>query len=242
METHHSRMLDNNSVLQPLLNIIEGIYGREGPFVSGPDDNNGYGRDMMTNVVIFGKNARHVDLVGTYLGGHEPGNFGMFHMARERGLSNYLNPRDVPVYGWKLDGSAALTPLDQFPRAKIRTLYLQKAGEAKYHMVDEPYDYTGTTAVSTPKPTSPDVFSISQNFPNPFNPSTSIQYYIPRSGNVRLEVFDVRGQVVDLLVDGFVPAGDHLAVWRSERCASGTYFYRMLYNGAGQTKSMVLLR
>jgi uncharacterized protein (DUF362 family) len=242
METHTSRCLDNNSVLQPLINIIEGVYGREGPFVSGPDDNNGYGRDIMTNVVIFGKNARHVDNIGVYLAGHEPGNFGLFHIAIERGLSKYLNPRSIPLYEWKLDGSATLSSLDNFTRTPIRTLYLQKAGEDKYHMVNEPFDYSGASSVPPAKYEKPDVFSISQNFPNPFNPSTSIQYYIPKSGNVRLEIYDVRGESVDVLVDSYLPAGDHLSVWKSDQRSSGTYFYRLLFEGFSKTKSMILLK
>jgi hypothetical protein len=196
----------------------------------------------MTNVVIFGKNARHVDVIGTYLAGHEPGNFGLFHIAIERGLSKYLDPNSIPLYEWKLDGSATLTPLQNFPRTPIRTLYLQKAGEPQYHMVNEPYDYSGTTLVASAKPDKPDVFHISQNYPNPFNPSTSIQYYIPKSGNVRLEIFDIRGSLVDVLVDNYAHAGDHVAVWNSQRKASGTYFYRLLYEGSSQTKSMVLLK
>jgi uncharacterized protein (DUF362 family) len=242
METHSSRCLDNNSVLNPLINIVEGVYGREGPFVSGPADNNGYGKDIMANVVIFGKNARHVDIIGTYLAGHEPGNFGFFHLAVERGLSKYLNPRDIPLYEWKLDGTATPTPLADFGRTPIRTLYLRQAGEEQYHMVNEPYDYSGTSSVRMPRHTQPDVFSISQNFPNPFNPSTSIQYYIPQSGNVRIEIFDVRGNVVDVLVDAPMPAGDHLSVWNSDRRSSGVYFYRMLYQGVRIAKSMVLLK
>ena len=242
METHTARCLDNNSVLQPIINIIEGVYGREGPFVSGPEDNGGYGRDIMTNVVIFGKNARHVDIIGTYLAGHEPGNFGLFHIAVERGLSKYLDPNSIPLYEWKLDGSATLTPLQNFARTPIRTLYLQKAGEAQYHMVNEPYDYSGATSVASAKPGKPDFFHISQNYPNPFNPSTSIQYYIPKSGNVRLEIFDVRGSLVEVLVDNYAHAGDHVAVWNSQSKASGTYYYRLLYEGFAQTKSMVLLK
>jgi len=242
METHASRCLDNNSVLSPLLNIIEGVYGREGPFVSGPSPA-GYGIDVMANVVIFGKNARHVDLIGIYLAGHEPGNFGLYHLALERGLSQYLNPRDIPLYEWKLDGSATLTPLDNFTRTPIRTLYLPQPGEETYHMVNQPYDYTATSVVAKPHAaTEPDAFALSQNFPNPFNPSTSIQYYIPQSGNVRLEIVDVQGQVVDVLVDGYMSAGDHLQVWNSARRASGTYFYRLLFGGLQKTKSMVLLK
>ncbi len=241
-ETWASRCLDNNSVAHASINIIEGVYGREGPFVSGPPDNNGYGKDIMTNVVIFGKNALHVDIIGTYLAGHEPGNFGLFHMALERGLSKYLNPRDIPLYEWKLDGTATVTPLDSFLRTPTRTLYLQKAGEAQYHLVNEPYDYSGTSIVSTTKPDMPDAFAITQNFPNPFNPSTSIQFYIPKSGNVQLEIFDIRGDVVDVLVNAYMLAGDHVKVWNSNRRASGTYFYRLSFGGMSKTKSMMLLK
>jgi len=241
METHSSRCLDNNSVLHPLLNIIEGVYGREGPFVSGPSAD-GYGIDVMSNIVVFGKNALHVDVVGTYLAGHEPGNFGLFHMAVERGISKYLNPADIPLFEWKLDGSAMAAQLSSFARAPIRTLYLRKAGEAQYHMVNEPYDYSGVAAIESPKRETPDAFVIHQNFPNPFNPSTSIQYYLPRAGDVRLEVFNIHGELVDLLEDGFLSAGDHVKVWSSDRRASGTYFYRMSYEGSSTTKAMVLVK
>jgi hypothetical protein len=224
-------------------NIIEGIYGREGPFVSGPSPA-GYGIDVMSNLVLFGKNARHVDIIGTYLSGHEPGNFGLFHLAVERGLSKYLNPRDIPIYEWNLDGSAAVASLEAFPRTPIRTPYLRQAGEEAYHMIDQAFDYTAVTAVGgeEKKPAVPDVFSISQNFPNPFNPSTSIQYCLPRGGDVRLEIVDIRGEVVDVLAEGFMPAGDHLAVWRADRRASGTYFYRLFFGGITRTKPMVLIR
>jgi hypothetical protein len=245
METHTSRCLDNNSILHPLINIIEGVYGREGPFVTGPDENGdakGYGTDLMTNIVLFGKNARHVDNVGTYLAGHEPGNFGLFHIAVERGLSKYLNPRDIPIYEWNMNGSATLTTLNAFPRTPIRTLYLQKAGESSYHMVNEPFSYAGVTAVEVQKHGSPDAFVIHQNFPNPFNPSTSIQYFIPKSGNVRLEIFNIRGELLDVLVDSYLLAGDHVRVWDSTRRSSGTYFYRLLFEGFSQTKSMILIK
>jgi hypothetical protein len=243
-ETHATRCLDNNSVLHPLLNIIEGVYGREGPFVSGPEDNNWYGRDLMTNVVVFGKNARHVDIIGTYLAGHEPGNFGLFHLARERGLSSYLDPHAIPLYEWKLDGSAEATLLASFARTPIRTLYLPQPGEDQYHMVDQPFDYSTTSAGKT-EPASgrrPSAVAISQNFPNPFNPMTSIQYSLPTSGYARLEIFDVQGDVVDVLVDGQMSAGDHLQVWNASRLASGTYFYRLSFKGTSVTKSMVLIR
>ncbi|HTS00524.1 MAG TPA: DUF362 domain-containing protein [Bacteroidota bacterium] len=242
METHTARCLDNNSALHPLLNIIEGVYGREGPFVTGPGPD-GLGVDLMANLVIFGKNARHVDLVGAYLAGHEPGNFGLFHVARERGLALYLNPFDVPLYEWTGDGSAAAASLGAFSRTPIRTLYLPQAGERQYHMVDQPFDYGTTSAPRTAAPHGgPDALVIEQNFPNPFNPSTAIQYFTPRAGRVRLEIRDVRGALVDVPFDGHAAAGDHMVTWRAGARASGTYFYSILFEGVRRTRTMVLLR
>ena len=242
MESHSTRCLDNNSILHPCINIIEGVYGREGPFVSGPTDNNGYGKDIMTNIVIFGKNARHVDIIGTYLAGHEPGNFGFFHMAVERNLASTINPHEIPLYEWKVDGSATASTLEDFSRTPIRTLYLQKAGEAQYHMVDEPYDYSGSTAVTQQRQTKPDVFALSQNFPNPFNPATSIQYYLPTAGRARIEIFDLLGFSVATLVDKIVPAGDHVQVWNAYAMPSGTYFLRLMYEGHSLVRKLVLVR
>jgi hypothetical protein len=227
-----------------LINILEGVFGSEGHFVSWTEDFNWYGCDVLANLVIFGKNSRHVDIIGTYLAGHEPGNFGLFHLARERGLSSFLNPLDIPLYEWTPDGNAVPTPLSAFPRTPIRTLYLPQPGEDPYHMVDQQYDYSATSAGRAGDVAShvPSAVAISQNFPNPFNPTTSIQYSLPASGHVRLEIFDIQGDVVDVLVDGHMSAGDHLQVWNASRNASGTYFYRLTFDGMVSTKSMVLIR
>jgi hypothetical protein len=239
METWATRCLDNHSITKPWINIIEGVYGREGPFLQGPSAD-GYGIDVMCNLVIFGKNPFHADVIGTWLAGHEPGNFGLFHMARERGFSKFLNPADVPLYEWNDDGTAMLSPLSSFARTPIRTLYLSRAGEDTWHLVNEPYEYP--TDVTPDRPDAPAAFVLSQNYPNPFNPSTSIQYQIPRGANVRLEVFDLCGQVVARLVDGWVPAGRHLAVWHTARQPSGTYFYNLTTAGYSATKFMVVLK
>ena len=157
-------------------------------------------------------------------------------------MLQHLNPQNVPLFEWHMDGSATATTLDNLPRTPIRTNYLQRAGEEQYHLVNEPYNYEETGVTPADKPNEPDVFVLSQNFPNPFNPSTSIQYYIPHAGNVRLEITDVRGQRVELLVDQYLPAGDHVLVWDSSRKASGTYFYSLSSGGTVKTKPMILVK
>jgi uncharacterized protein (DUF362 family) len=143
-EVWAARCIDNNSVTRPGLHIIEGIYGREGPFTEGPGID-GQGIDYLTNMIIFGKNAFHVDNIGIWLGGHEPGNFGLLHIAIERGLASILNPHDIPLYEWYPDGTCVARPLEHFARASLRTQYLRRdyggQSEASWHLVNEPYAY-----------------------------------------------------------------------------------------------------
>ncbi|NQU54817.1 MAG: DUF362 domain-containing protein [Bacteroidetes bacterium] len=238
METWVTRCLDNNSVLKPGLNVIEGIYGRDGNgFYHGPHD--GIAHDFMTNIIIFGKNAFYVDIIGNWLGGHEPGNFGLFHIAKERGFINTFNPEEIPLYEWNGNGEATLSELKSFERTELLTYYLSKPGEDQWHLCNEPYDYTASvlTGFSTSKPESS---ILQQNYPNPFNPSTSIRFVLPESGNTRLEIINSNGKIVDIIADGFYQKGTHLAVWRNHNLPSGTYFYRLRFNSWNEVKKMVL--
>ena len=241
-ETWGTRCLDTNSVTHPALHIIEGIYGRDGNFVVGPAPD-GRATDYMTNVIIFGKNQFHVDNIGMWLAGHEPGNFGLLHMAIERGQAKYLNPDKIPLYEWKPDGSASVIPLTSLTRTPLRTPYLRRdynnQTEAEYHLVDEPYVYP--TEVKPNNIHKPD-FRLSQNYPNPFNPSTNIEFSIPASGNVRIEVCDVTGSVVQVLSDRYYTSGSHLLSWNASDKANGVYFCRMRYGGQSQLRSMVLVK
>ena len=88
---------------------------------------------------------------------------------------------------------------------------------------------------------------LSQNYPNPFNPSTTIKFNIPKSGNVKLSVYNVRGQLVNNLIDSNMIAGDHAVVWngmdsQNRSVASGVYFYRIETDGKIESKRMVLMK
>jgi len=73
----------------------------------------------------------------------------------------------------------------------------------------------------------PSDFQLSSNFPNPFNPSTMIVFYLPRNEYVTLKVYDITGRVVETLVEGEVPAGEHRLQWDATGLASGVYLGRM---------------
>ncbi|MCI0329959.1 MAG: T9SS type A sorting domain-containing protein [candidate division Zixibacteria bacterium] len=93
----------------------------------------------------------------------------------------------------------------------------------------------------------PRSFALFQNYPNPFNPATKIDFALPRSGYARLEVFNVVGQRIRVLVDGELSAGLHSVVWDGRESSgqlvgSGIYFYRLKSENLSDIKRAVFLK
>ena len=93
----------------------------------------------------------------------------------------------------------------------------------------------------------PTVFALEQNFPNPFNPLTTISFALPKPDHVLLQVFNILGQKVQTLVDEDLQAGQYVKVWNGEDedgrpMASGIYFYRMETPEFIQCRKMMLLK
>ena len=93
-------------------------------------------------------------------------------------------------------------------------------------------------------PSAPSEFQLHQNYPNPFNPTTTITYQLPQVCDVRLEVFDVMGRSVAVLVNEKQSAGTHSVLLNATQfsLASGVYFYRLSAGGRTETKRMTLLK
>nr|MBN2278069.1 T9SS type A sorting domain-containing protein [candidate division Zixibacteria bacterium] len=85
-------------------------------------------------------------------------------------------------------------------------------------------------------------YTLSQNHPNPFNPVTEIEFSLPKSGDVSLAVYDILGRKVETLVDDYLEAGNHTAVWDASRQASGIYFYRLIAGEFKETRKMTLIK
>ena len=93
----------------------------------------------------------------------------------------------------------------------------------------------------------PDVPAMEQNYPNPFNSGTVIDYRVARGQDVQLRVYNLAGQRVATLFEGFRPPGAHRAAWdgrddRGRAAASGAYLYRLESDGRALTKKLLLLR
>ena len=88
----------------------------------------------------------------------------------------------------------------------------------------------------------PNTYDLSQNFPNPFNPSTTIRYTIPQKSKVILEIFNTFGQKVATLVDDTQSAGKYELIWKPTDLPSGVYLYRLNAGRFSETKKLVLLR
>ena len=85
-------------------------------------------------------------------------------------------------------------------------------------------------------------FELHQNFPNPFNPSTKIQYSIPQSNNVVIKIFNVLGKEVGTLFNEEKPAGTYEITWNAENLPSGVYFYQLTAGKFIETKKMLLIK
>ncbi len=97
----------------------------------------------------------------------------------------------------------------------------------------------------------PKDFVLSQNYPNPFNPSTTIEFSLPYASNVKLTVYNILGEVVNVLVNNQLAAGVHSVNWNStnrtgNKMVSGVYFFELKANGNGKEfsdmKKMILLK
>jgi hypothetical protein len=93
----------------------------------------------------------------------------------------------------------------------------------------------------------PDMYQLAQNYPNPFNPNTTISFTLPVNSNVKLEIYNLKGELTAILADERMSVGTHSVIWdgtdrTGDEVASGIYFYRLLADEEILTKKMVLVR
>ncbi len=133
--------------------------------------------------------------------------------------ANMLAPADVAVYGSKA--------------------YVTDISARKVFVFEK-----STTGVTNNLHALPGEYALRQNYPNPFNPATLITYELPKSGRVTLNVFNLLGQQIATLVDGYEEAGTHQAVFNAgaRNLSSGLYLYQLHAGSVTITKKMILTK
>jgi hypothetical protein len=135
----------------------------------------------------------------------------------------------------------ALIPADAGERFASITLMRQHAQKLRALTYDE-IAHARPLSVNTYEPSIPGTAELSQNFPNPFNPITTIRYTLPTRSQVTLTVYNVLGQLVATVVNGEQVPGEHSVIFVGTNLASGVYFYRMHAGSFVKTMKAVILR
>ncbi|MBN2031383.1 T9SS type A sorting domain-containing protein [bacterium] len=195
-----------------------------------------------------------------------PADTGMVKITQGDSLEFKVNAFDLDgdtlTYSWRLAGSPVQEGSSSSFVLKTTTLDL---GEYLLSVAISDEDTTISTnwLIEITSPTIvaqeallsvPKTYALHQNYPNPFNPETTIEYHLPQPSEVKLVIYDVRGQVVRELIQGTKPAGYHDVVWdgrnsQGQRVATGIYIYRieMISKGVEEQKfvdikKMVLMK
>jgi len=98
------------------------------------------------------------------------------------------------------------------------------------------------TSIDDIEPSFPGSFELKQNFPNPFNPSTKINFVLAKDEKVSLKVFDILGKEITALVNDKLNAGEHSYEFSAKNLTSGIYYYTLMTPGQSATKKMVVLK
>lgn len=122
--------------------------------------------------------------------------------------------------------------------------------EMHYNFWDdpEPHPEAGTIILTragvadAPQRDLPAVARLQPNFPNPFNPSTSLSFSLPREGHVSLKVYDARGREVASVFEGTLPEGQHSFQWTADGLPGGVYLYRLQAGDHSETRKMSLVK
>jgi len=122
--------------------------------------------------------------------------------------------------------------------ALFDTVYTAKPA---YYAIQEALENAPVGFIENKK-NNPHTFQLFNNYPNPFNPSTIIEYSLPQYGFVTLKIYDILGRAIATLVNEEIPAGTYEVNFSASELTSGVYFYKLQAGSLVQTKKMILLK
>jgi uncharacterized protein (DUF362 family) len=169
-----------------------------------------------SHVMFAGKDPVATDSVGAYL----------------MGLDSEAAKLQLPG-----DNGYGDTECDNY----LNLLYTKGIGTNQLNEINIVGDGAGLVTEVQPnmKKQIPENFKLCANFPNPFNPSTMIVFYLPRNEYLTLKIYDIVGREIETLINGEIPAGEHRLQWSARGLASGVYLCRMESRDFSETIKMV---
>ncbi len=133
-------------------------------------------------------------------------------------------------------------PLTTFPNVDLTDVFQFKVEGNGTIYWDNFYFYSNPVGIDDRSETLPMGFTLEQNFPNPFNPSTTIRFSMKHADHVVLKMFNIAGQEVFTLLDGKSSSGNHAVQFNANDLGSGTYFYSLTVGKQSSVKKMVLIK
>jgi Secretion system C-terminal sorting domain len=159
------------------------------------------------------------------------------------------NTATTDVYGYQLQSATGANWIPQWPLPELKDMQytngaLLTGGTDGEAIGDRGWFTGGYTGVKQVASQTPGQFSLSEAYPNPFNPSAHIDYSVPKNSFVTLKVYNVLGQEVATLVNGMQQPGNYVATFdaNGSALASGVYFYRLQAANVSITKKMLLMK
>jgi hypothetical protein len=153
---------------------------------------------------------------------------------------NVSKPNPMPKAGSPVYSGAAAPPADGFFDASAK--FIGAFGSSNWAEGWSSLSFTGTDIEENVNSSIPVKYELSQNYPNPFNPNTTIKFSIPKQGIVSLNVFNILGQQVATLINGFKDVGNYSIDWNAGNLSSGLYLYRLESSNVVITKKMMFVK
>ncbi|PID30027.1 MAG: hypothetical protein CR982_01755, partial [Candidatus Cloacimonadota bacterium] len=116
-----------------------------------------------------------------------------------------------------------------------------KSNRSLRNLIVRDYEDSSLMPTSTEE-VLPNGLSLSQNYPNPFNPTTTISFNLPMESDVKLEVYNTKGEMVKSLLNNSMKSGTHSIEFNGSNLSSGVYYYKLTVGKENHVKKMILIK
>jgi hypothetical protein len=134
---------------------------------------------------------------------------------------------------------AVICKIEQINDTQVDSIYFHNNST---NMPIFPIEITHTMTKISERAKIKSDYTLHQNYPNPFNPETTIEYFLSKPGKTSIEIYNVLGEVIELVDEGLQSMGRHYIIFNGREYPSGVYYYKIKSGDFSEIKSMVLLK